>query len=135
MKFLHASRIWIIAFTFTATLTAAPVWAAGCEPSQDPSPASHAPTGIHFYNDTAYAMRVFWAGFDGFLQAGGSWIQPGEKLSFDTYVGHAWFVEVNTPDGAVCSGPIRANGADACHMHILYDNGIGYDAGFCDFEP
>lgn len=133
MRLVFATRVWIAALVSALAVVASPAQAGGCEPSQDPSPSSFDQTGIFFYNDTQYAMRVFWSGFDGFLQAGGDWIQPGDKLSFDTYVGHIWFVEINTPDGAVCSSPIRPNGLDACHMHILYDEGIGYDAGFCDF--
>lgn len=104
-----------------------------CEPSQDPSPASDFETGINFYNDTSYAMRVFWSDFEGFIEPYSDWIQPGDSASFNTYVGHNWLVEVNTPEGAVCSSLISASDAETCQMRILYDGGIGYDAGFCNF--
>ena len=123
---------WLFALALTLAM-AAPVAAAECEPSQDPSPPSDEATGIVFYNETQFAMRVFWSGFDGFLEPFSDWIQPGERAGYDTYVGHAWFVELNTYDGPVCGGPISAYGPDTCQMRILYESGIGYDAGFCDF--
>ena len=103
-----------------------------CEPSQDPSPATSEATGIDFYNDTQYAFRVLWAGEDGFLQEYGLF-QPSEVARFDTYVGHRWFIELYAPEGAYCFGPVSAPGPDACQAHILFDGGIGIDAGFCDF--
>jgi hypothetical protein len=106
---------------------------AGCEPSQDPSPPSDVSSGINFYNETQFALRVFWSDFEGFLSPQSDWVQPGEAVSFNSFVGHAWFIEVNTPEGAICAGPIRPNGPEFCQMRVLYDGGIGYDAGFCDF--
>jgi VHL beta domain len=131
------SAAWLVAFAMAAALGAgqSPAFAGECEVAQDPSPASEQASGINFYNETGYAMRVFWSGFDGFLEPYSDWIQPGEQASFDTYIGHAWFVEINTPDGPVCSGAISASDSEACQMRILYDNGIGYDGGFCDFIP
>ncbi len=123
---------WSVAVVTAFLAVSAPA-AAECEPSQDPSPASDTATGINFYNDTQYAMRVFWSGFDGFLEPYGDWIQPGDRVSYNTYVGHRWFVEVNTPEGAVCSSAISPVDAESCQMHVLYDNGIGYDGGYCDF--
>ncbi len=59
--------------------------------------------------------------------------QPSEKLSFNTYVGHGWFVELYTPDGAECLGPVSASQQESCEAHILWNEGIGIDAGYCDF--
>lgn len=119
----------------SASLLAAPVYAGGCDPSKDPSPRSKTRSNIVFYNETHYAMRVHWADFEGFLNVKSGWVQPGENVSFRTYQGHAWYVEVNTEDGSRCSGPISANSAETCQMSILYDDGFGYKGGFCDFEP
>ena len=110
--------------------------AAECEFAQDPPPQGGESTGIAFYNETQFAFRVLAAGMeDGFLSPMSEWIQPGETQSFGTLVGQTWFVEINTPDGPVCSGAISANSTETCQMRVLYDGGIGYDAGFCDFQP
>jgi hypothetical protein len=118
------------ALLFLVTLNT--VSAAECEPAHDPAPASDMASGVNFYNDTQYAFKVFWAGEDGFLQEYGM-AQPSEKLSFNTFVGHQWFVEMYTPDGAECLGPISANQSESCEAHILWNEGIGIDAGYCDF--
>jgi hypothetical protein len=81
---------------------------------------------------TPRSLRLYWIGFDGFLTEYGL-VQPDESASFGTFVGHQCLAEAYTPDGAECLGPISANDQSGCDMHILYDNGFGYDAGMCDF--
>lgn len=97
-----------------------------------PSPQTSEATGIVFSNDTQYAFRVLWSDFSGRLVEYGL-VQPFEELGIDTYVDHLWMVELFTPDGSECLGPISAPGPDTCRARILYDQGIGIDAGFCDF--
>lgn len=106
--------------------------AAECEAAHDPAPQSDLATPISFYNDTPYAMRPYWIDFDGFLTEY-ELIQPYESASFNSFVGHQWLMEAYTPEGAECLGPISAPDQSGCDMHILYDNGFGYDGGVCDF--
>jgi len=113
-------------------LFAHPAWSDECEVSQDPAPQSSESTGINFYNDTQYAMKIYWTGFDGFLTEYGL-VQPSESREFNTCVGHFWFVEMYAPDRTECFGPIRPNQTEACQAHMLWNDGIGIDAGFCDF--
>ncbi|QDZ02113.2 hypothetical protein FQ775_17955 [Nitratireductor mangrovi] len=126
-------RIMLAAGLAAAVAGIAPALAQKCEPSQDPSPASNAATGISFYNDTQYAFYVYWAGFDGLLQEY-ALVQPFEEIGFGTYEGHRWFVELVTPDGEQCFGPIWADTAESCNARVLFDEVIGIDAGGCDFD-
>ena len=129
-------RFSLIATSVALCLMSSPVWAKACAPSQDPSPASRAKTGIQFVNDTTFAMRVFWSDFDGFLKSYSGWIQPGENVSYATYEGHLWFIEINTPKGRECHGPAAANSSDTCVIRMTYDDTqIGYDTSFCDYNP
>jgi VHL beta domain len=106
--------------------------AAECEPAHDPAPQSDLAAPIAFFNDTPYALRLYWIDYDGFLTEYGL-IQPTESASFDSFVGHQWLAEAQMPEGAECVGPISPNDPAGCSMHILYDNGFGYDGGMCDF--
>jgi hypothetical protein len=104
-----------------------------CEPAHDPSPASDEATGIAFSNDTPYAYTVFWIDFEGFLQDYGL-VQPGETASFDTFIGHQWMVELYASEERTeCFGPIVPRDPETCQARILWNDGIGIDAGFCDF--
>jgi hypothetical protein len=114
---------------FGATLA----WAAACEEAHDPSPSSDAATGINFHNETPYAFRVFWIDFDGFLKEYGL-VQPGETASFNTFIGHKWMVELYASEERTeCFGPVVSRDNESCEARILWDDGIGIDAGFCDF--
>jgi hypothetical protein len=126
----RAARAAFAAITILSSVASAQ--AEECEAAHDPAPASNLGTKIAFYNDTTFAMRLYWIDFDGFLKEYGL-IQPDESTAFDTYVGHQWLVEAYTPDGAECLGPISASDQSGCDMHILYDNGFGYDGGACEF--
>jgi len=126
----HAARIALAAIVMLAGVATS--HAAECEPAHDPAPQSDLGAYIAFYNDTPYALRPYWIDYDGFLTQY-DLIQPNESASFDSFVGHQWLVEAYTPDGAECLGPISANDPGGCDMHILYDNGFGYDGGMCDF--
>jgi hypothetical protein len=106
-----------------------------CRPGQAASPATHAQTGIKFFNDTRLPMRIYWADFKGGLKPMSDWIPPGGGKGFGTFAGHAWLVEVNAPEGLVCSVPISALAGGECGMRILYDHGIGYNGGGCDYNP
>lgn len=107
--------------------------AAACEPAHDPSPASDQSTGIVFHNDTSYAARIYWIGFDGFLEDYGL-VQPGDSLSYDTYIGHQWMVELYASEERTeCLGPIIPRDSESCQARILWDDGIGIDAGYCHF--
>jgi hypothetical protein len=114
-------------------LASSPAFADACEPAHDPSPASEEATGIVFSNDTAYAYNVFWIDFEGFLQDYGL-VQPGESASFDTFIGHRWMVELYASEERTeCFGPIVPRDPETCQARILWNDGIGIDAGFCDF--
>jgi len=116
-------------------IQATPVLADGCGGIQVPSPQSYIPTGIKFYNDTHYAMRVYWSDFKGNLKEYGL-LQPDETAGFKTYSNHRWFVEVYTPDGDYCAGPIAAPDTEQCDMRILFDDNeqlVGMDGGYCDY--
>lgn len=107
--------------------------AAACEEAHDPSPASDEATGIVFHNETSYAARIFWIGFDGFLEEYGL-VQPGESISYDTFIGHQWMVELYASEERTeCLGPIIPRDRESCQARILWDDGIGIDAGYCDF--
>lgn len=107
--------------------------AAACEEAHDPSPASDQATGIVFHNETSYATRIYWIDFDGFLKEYGL-VQPGESISYDTYIGHQWMVELYaSEDRTECLGPIIPRESESCQARILWDDGIGIDAGYCDF--
>jgi VHL beta domain len=107
--------------------------AAACEEAHDPSPASDQPTGIVFHNETSYATQIYWIDFDGFLKEYGL-VQPGESVSYNTYIGHQWLVELYaSEDRTECFGPIVPRESESCQARILWDNGIGIDAGYCDF--
>ena len=80
-------------------------------------------------------MRVYWADFKGGLKPMSDWIQPGAGKAFATFAGHAWLVEVSAPEGLVCSVPVSASAGEQCSMHVLYDHGLGYDGGGCDYNP
>ncbi len=115
------------------TLGAARAQAEACEEAHDPSPASDQATGIVFHNETSSAARVYWIGFDGFLEDYGL-VQPGESLSYETYIGHQWMVELYASEERTeCFGPIIPRDRESCQARILWNDGIGLDAGYCDF--
>lgn len=137
MPGLSRSAIAVMAAIFGLfgglALGAGAAQAAACEEAHDPSPASEDATGIAFHNDTPFAARVFWIGFDGFLEEYGL-IQPGESLQYDTYIGHQWMVELYASEERTeCLGPIVPRDRESCQARILWDDGIGIDAGYCDF--
>ena len=113
-------------------LFAHPAWSDECEVAHDPPPRSTEATGINFYNDTQYAMKIFKTDNEGFLTETGL-VQPMESREYKTFVGHSWFVEMYAPDRTECFGPITPNETESCEAHMLWDDGIGIDAGFCDF--
>ncbi len=116
-------------------LPAGPLKAEDCEAGIAQSPETNIPTGIRFHNDTAYAFRVYWADFEGNLREY-ALVQPGEESGFQTYVHHRWFVEVYTPDGSYCAGPVSAPDTETCDMRVLFDNhdpSVGLDGGYCDY--
>jgi VHL beta domain len=135
---LFSKAAAVVALTASSLVSVAPfgataALAAACEEAHDPSPASDVSTGINFHNETSYAFRVFWIDFDGFLKDYGL-VQPGETASYDTYVGHQWMVELYaSEDRTECFGPIIPRDTESCQARILWDDGIGIDAGFCDF--
>lgn len=117
----------------SATLgLAIPARADRCEVSQDPSPPSQSKARIVFHNESQYAVRLYWSDFDGFLKAMGNWVQPGEDRWFTTYAGHAWFVEMNTPEGRFCRGPVSATSNSTCDVRVLYDDGMELNPNGCD---
>lgn len=112
-----------------------PAAAGGCGDFAVPSPASYIPSGVRFHNDSHYAFRIYWADFKGNLKDYGL-VQPDETAGFATYVHHRWFIEVYTPDGAHCAGPVSAPDTEECDMRISYDDfdqAIGMDGGYCDY--
>ncbi|MBB1250700.1 hypothetical protein [Rhizobium sp. G21] len=129
------SIAWMTAASLSsiAPLAATAARAAACEEAHDPSPASEQATGINFHNETPYAFRVFWIDFDGFLKEYGL-VQPGETASYNTYIGHKWMVELYASEERTeCFGPIVPRDSESCQARILWDDGVGIDAGFCDF--
>lgn len=115
-----------------ALVLATPARADRCEVSQDPSPPSQSEARIVFRNESQFALRLYWSDFDGFLTPMGAWVQPGENRWFTTYAGHAWFVEMNTPEGRFCRGPVSATSRRTCNVRVLYDDGMDLDARGCD---
>lgn len=122
----------IAAGALALVMLASAASAAECEASHDPSPETNIPTGVNFYNNTSYATRIYWIGFDGFLNEY-ALIQPGESAKFDSYVHHKWLVEVYAPERTECLGPISAPDQETCEARILWNDGVGIDAGYCDF--
>ncbi|WP_165220035.1 hypothetical protein [Affinirhizobium pseudoryzae] len=94
-----------------------------CGIEQPASPKTRQKASIRFTNDTMFAYRIYWANFDGVL-AEYALAQPDEHNGFDTYAGHEWYVEIYTPNGSVCLGPIAAPAGRKCDMHIV-DDGTG----------
>lgn len=87
--------------------------------------------GIVFRNESTYAMSVLWSDFDGTLVEY-ALLQPFEETGYDTYLSHLWFVEVHTPEGPACLGPIEAAGSGTCDVTILGDaDGLGVDDFGC----
>ncbi len=128
-------RVTVMAALVLGAGVAGPVqaWADACEEAHDPSPRSGDPTGIDFFNDTQFAYRILWIDFDGFLKEYGL-LQPGEHAHYDTYIGHQWLVELYASEERTeCFGPIAPRDHESCQAHILWNDGIGIDAGFCDF--
>ncbi|SMD08418.1 hypothetical protein [Rhizobium sp. RU36D] len=116
-------------------LPASPSQADECLAGATSSPETNIPTGIRFHNDTAYAFRVYWADFKGQLREY-ALVQPGEEPGFKTYVHHRWFVEIFTPAGTFCAGPVSAPDTETCDMRVLFDNhdpSVGLDGGYCDY--
>ena len=137
MRFLNAKTraacvvlaLSLVPSTFISSLALADA----CEPAYYPSPASDEATGIAFYNETAYAYRVFWIDFEGSLQEY-ALVQPGETAMFNTFIGHRWMVELYaSEEWTECFGPIIPSDTETCQARILWDGGIGIDAGFCEF--
>lgn len=105
-----------------------------CDNQQAPSPANGAKTGLTLQNTTSSQINVLWADFDGVLTHYTT-LQPKQTSSFTTYVGHIWFLEAFTPEGAVCLGPIRPVSANACKLTVSLDNeGFGYTQQNCRVE-
>ncbi len=128
-------KFWGAVIVSMLTLSALPAAAGGCGAIQPPSPGTNIPTGIRFTNDSHYAMRIYWADFKGRLKEY-ALVQPDETAGFKTYVHHRWYVELYTPDDAICAGPISAPDTEECEMRVLFDdNGqqIGLDGGYCDY--
>ena len=114
-------------------LASTPLLADTCTPDVDPSPASEDQTAISFYNSTAYAVELYWANLDGTLVEYGL-LQPGEENSYNTYIGHQWYVEVLTENGAYCAGPIAPYDYDACNARVWFDGSQpGFDADLCNY--
>jgi len=123
----------MVAGLVSATLVlATPARADRCEVSQDPSPPSQSEARIVFRNESQFALRLYWSDFDGFLTPMGAWVQPGEDRWFATYAGHAWFVEMNTPEGRLCRGPVSATSRRTCDVRVLYDDGMELNPHGCD---
>ena len=120
----------VIAAAFALSLPVAPVPEAraqgagdACGIEQPASPRNRQKASIRFTNDTMFAYRIYWSNFDGVL-AEYALAQPDERNSFDTYAGHDWYIEIYTPDGSVCLGPVAAPAGRKCDMHIV-DDGTG----------
>jgi hypothetical protein len=129
LRYLLAAAI-VSAVTFQAL----PALAGGCGDTQPPSPATNIPTGIRFTNGTQYAMRIYWADFDGQLKEY-ALVQPEETVGFDTYVHHRWYAELYTPIDTACAGPISAPDTETCDMRFVFNEDTGeilMDGGYCD---
>ncbi|HLO78911.1 MAG TPA: hypothetical protein VK196_20835 [Magnetospirillum sp.] len=120
------------AVTAAFFLSAAMVGAQACEPTQLPSPHNRNQSKIDFINGSRYAFQVFWSDFEGNLSPFAV-VQPGERANYKTYAGHRWYVEMYTPDGEECFGPIWTDSGDHCVARMLYDGGIGIDSSACSF--
>ena len=101
-----------------------PALADGCQPGLAESPPSREGGVIHFYNGTHFASQIYWSAFETNLRPY-ALLQPGEDVPYETYLGHAWFLEMDTPEGSVCMGPIRLEDPQGCDVNILYDEGEG----------
>lgn len=118
------------AFALALPLPSAPVSVAraqgvgdACGIEQPASPRNRQKASIRFTNETMFAYRIYWSNFDGVL-AEYAIAQPDESYSYDTYAGHDWYIEIYTPDGSVCLGPIAAPAGRKCDAHIV-DDGTG----------
>lgn len=129
------------AFALTLPLPSAPISAAlaqgqgdACGIEQPASPKTRQKASIRFTNDTMFAYRIYWSNFDGVL-AEYAIAQPDESNSYDTYAGHDWYIEIYTPDGSVCLGPVAAYAGRRCDMHIVDDGTgqFGLDGRGCDY--
>lgn len=118
--------------SFLATSSAS---AQQCDNQQQPSPQTRTKAGLSLQNTTSSQINVLWADFDGVLTHYTT-LQPKQTAAFDSYVGHIWYLEAFTPEGAVCLGPIRpAQANNTCKMKIELDNqGFLYEQQACKVE-
>ncbi|EGY00211.1 hypothetical protein AZA_30050 [Nitrospirillum viridazoti Y2] len=105
-----------------------------CDNQQEASPQSRVKSGLSLQNTTTSQINVLWAGFDGVLTHYTT-LQPKQSVDFISYVGHIWYLEAFTPNGAVCLGPIRPVQASACKMKISLQGGdFAYEQQGCQVE-
>lgn len=119
-----------LALPLPVALPSGPVTAAhaqgqgdACGIEQPASPKTRQKASIRFTNDTMFAYRIYWSNFDGVL-AEYAIAQPDETNGYDTYAGHDWYIEVYTPQGSVCLGPVAAPAGRKCDAHVV-DDGTG----------
>lgn len=122
-------------------LAAMPALAGDCGQKGVPSRNGGEATEILFHNFSDHVAQVYWSDLNGRLKQYAK-IKPDDIVTFKTNIGHYWYIEaITTRDEAArrqgegCFGPISAAYSDsACTARILYDDGIGIDAGGCDYE-
>ncbi|TWB40467.1 VHL beta domain-containing protein [Nitrospirillum pindoramense] len=105
-----------------------------CDNQQEASPQSRVKSGLTLQNTTNSQINVLWAGFDGVLTHYTT-LQPKQSADFATYVGHIWYLEAFTPNGAVCPGPIRPVQTTSCKLkNSLQDGDFAYEQQGCQVE-
>ncbi|WP_407048989.1 hypothetical protein [Methyloraptor flagellatus] len=102
-----SSRMPALALAFGLIATG-PALAEPCGADSQPSPASHDAASIQFWNGTDFPNDVLWSDFRGGLKSYGS-LSPDEGKDQQTYAGHVWYVEVDTPQGRQCVGPVAVS--------------------------
>ncbi|OYQ32498.1 hypothetical protein CHU95_17055 [Niveispirillum lacus] len=118
-----------------SVIAASSAHAQQCDNQQQPSPQTRTKAGMSLQNATTSQINVLWADFEGVLTHYTT-LQPKQTAAFDSYVGHIWYLEAFTPEGAVCLGPIRpAQVNTTCKMRIELDSqGFLYEQQACKVE-
>lgn len=107
---------------FAIVLLSGPALADKCPAQVDPSASSEEKSGITFFNATDYPARIYWVNFQSKLEDWGP-LDAKDMVELQTFTGHRWMVEMETPTGVQCMGPLWPPAADACQVRLELKDG------------
>ncbi len=93
-----------------------------CPAQVDPSASSEEKSGINFFNATDNPARIYWVNFQSRLEDWGP-LDANDMVELQTFTGHRWMVEMETPGGFQCMGPLWPPAADACQVRLEFNDG------------